>query len=263
MKLEGKVVVVTGGASGIGKALVERFHREGAAHIVVADLNLPAAETVAASIGGTAVRCDCTREEDIQRLVEETEAKAGPIDLFCSNAGIADIDPDPENAASSPDAIWERAWKIHTMAHVWAARAVLPSMIARKTGYFLNTISAAGLLNQIGSAVYGTTKHAAVGFAENLAITHRDHGIRVSILCPQGVRTPLLEGLPEGGQNMDGVLTPDQVAQAAVDGIDQETFVILPHETVAAYMRNKAENYDRWIGGMAKLRRSLRAEQNA
>jgi NAD(P)-dependent dehydrogenase (short-subunit alcohol dehydrogenase family) len=258
MKVGGEVVVVTGGAEGIGRALCERFHREGAKAVVVADLDGQRAEAVARSVGGLAFACDVTREADIVRVVEETERRVGPIGLFCSNAGLVDRSVPPDDAAGAPDPVWARSWAVHVMAHVYAARALLPRMIERGGGYFLNTASAAGLLSQIGNAVYATTKHAAVGFAEILAITHRDQGIRVSVLCPQAVDTPLLRsaGRP-GAAHVDGVLTPDQVADAVIEGLDRESFVILPHPQVAAYMRKKAEDYDRWIAGMVKFRRRL------
>lgn len=260
MQVRGRIVVVTGGADGIGRALVERFHKEGAKGIAVADRNVAGAERVAESVGGLAVPCDVGREEDVQRLVAETESRLGPIDLFCSNAGIGDFGGDPNDATSSPNAQWQRGWDVNVMAHVYAARACLPGMVSRGRGTFLNTISAAGLLNQIGNAVYGVTKHAAVGFGEILAITHRDQGIRVSILCPQAVDTPLLRAAGEGSQNVDGVISAEEVAQCVVDGLAEERFLILPHPQVHGYMKKKADNYERWIAGMAKLRRSLAAK---
>jgi NAD(P)-dependent dehydrogenase (short-subunit alcohol dehydrogenase family) len=261
MKIKDKIVVVTGAATGIGRALAERFHREGAKHVAVVDLDGDRAKSVATAISGRAHVADVSREADILRVVKETET-IGPIDLFCSNAGVADGDPDRANAASSPDAVWQRAWGVNVMAHIYAARAVLPSMIARRSGYFLNTISAAGLLSQIGSAVYSTTKHAAVGFAESLAITHRDQGIRVSMLCPQAVDTEMLRRGGRGAQNVDGILTPDQVAECVVEGIDREAFVILPHPQVATYMQRKTSDYDRWIAGMARFRNKLMDAQS-
>lgn len=261
MNVKDKVVVVTGGADGIGRALVERFHREGAKTVVVADLNSEKAKSVADAISGAAATCDVGREADIVRLVEETEKRHGPIALFCSNAGIGDLMQKPDHVASAPNANWEHSWAVNVMAHVYAARALVPLMVKRGGGYFLNTVSAAGLLSQIGNAVYATTKHAAVGFAENLALTHRDDGIRVSILCPQGVDTEMLRASGRGPQHLDGVLTPDEVADAAVEGLSRETFLILPHPQVMGYMRNKVENYDKWIGGMAKLRRATMAGQ--
>jgi NAD(P)-dependent dehydrogenase (short-subunit alcohol dehydrogenase family) len=257
MKVQGQVIVVTGGADGIGRALCERFHREGAKKVVVVDQNSAGAESVAASIGGLAIACDVSREEDVQHAVSETETKAGPIALFCSNAGIGDFGGRPDDATSAPNMQWQRGWEVNVMAHVYAARCCLPGMIARGGGYFLNTVSAAGLLNQIGNAVYGVTKHAAVGFAEILAITHRDQNIRVSILCPQAVDTPLLRAGGHGPQHIDGVLTPMEVAQCVVEGLEEEKFLILPHPQVTGYMRRKIEDYDRWIAGMNKLRRSL------
>ena len=261
MDVAGKVVVVTGGANGIGQALCEAFHRAGAAKVVAADLDHARAETVAKAIGGAAFKCDVAQEKDIRHVIEETERQFGPIDLFCSNAGIGGgFDPMMENVGGASDEPWARSWAIHVMAHVYAARHLVPRMKARGGGYFLNTISAAGLLSQVGSAPYSTTKHAAVGFAESLAIAHKAHRIRVSILCPQGVDTNMLRGLPKGPQSGDGDLTPEQVAQDVLNGIAQETFLILPHPQVLGYMRKKTDNYDRWIGGMAKIQARMRED---
>ena len=257
MKVADKVVVVTGGAQGIGAALCERFAREGAKAVVVADLNEAGAEAVAAKIGGTAMRCDVSREIDIHRLIDDTEQTFGPIDLFCSNAGIAVLDPDWDNPASAPDDGWARSWAVNVMAHVYAARHLVPRMSARGGGYFLQTVSAAGLLSQIGGGPYATTKHAALGFAENLAITTRDRGIKVSVLCPQGVDTPMLRSIDRGVPDMDGVLTPEAVAEAVIAGVDAERFLILPHPEVATYVRRKAEDPDRWLAGMARFRRGM------
>jgi NAD(P)-dependent dehydrogenase (short-subunit alcohol dehydrogenase family) len=259
MQVTGKIVVVTGGANGIGRALCEAFHRAGAAKVIVADLDAAGASKVAAAIGGVAFECDVGQEKDIIHVIEETERQFGPIELFCSNAGIGGgFDPVSENAGGSSDEPWARSWAIHVMAHVYAARHLVPRMKARGGGYFLNTISAAGLLSQVGSPAYSTTKHAAVGFAENLAISHRAHGIKVSILCPQGVDTNMLRSIPKGPQSGDGDLTPEQVAKDALKGIEAETFVILPHPQVLGYMRKKTETSDRWIAGMAKIQASMR-----
>jgi len=259
MQVAGKVVVVTGGANGIGKALCEEFHRAGAAKVVVVDTDEAGAQAVATSINGAAFKCDVGQEQDILRVIEETERRFGPIALFCSNAGIGGgFDPMSVNAGGTSDEPWQRSWAIHVMAHVYAARHLIPRMKARGEGYFLNTISAAGLLSQVGSPAYSTTKHAAVGFAENLAISHRADGIKVSILCPQGVDTNMLRSIPKGPQSGDGDLAPEQVARDALAGLEQETFVILPHPQVLAYMRKKTENYDRWIAGMAKIQARMR-----
>jgi NAD(P)-dependent dehydrogenase (short-subunit alcohol dehydrogenase family) len=261
MQVTGKIVVVTGGANGIGRALCETFHRAGAARVIVADIDSAAARVVAASIDGAAFKCDVGKEKDIIHVIEETERLFGPISLFCSNAGIGGgFDPKSENAGGDSDEPWSRSWAVHVMAHVYAARHLIPRMKARGGGYFLNTISAAGLLSQVGSPAYSATKHGAVGFAENLAISHRAHGIKVSILCPQGVDTNMLRSIPKGPQSGDGDLTPEQVAQDALKGIEQETFVILPHPQVLGYMRKKTENYDRWIAGMAKIQAKMREE---
>ncbi|MEO8841987.1 MAG: SDR family NAD(P)-dependent oxidoreductase [Kofleriaceae bacterium] len=257
MEVAGKIVVVTGGAHGIGRALVERFAREGAKHVVVVDLDEARAQAVATSVGGTGRRVDVASEAAVAALVEDVERQHGPIELFCSNAGILPIDAERDNAASTPELEWNRAWAVNVMAHVHAARALVPRMIARKSGYFLQTVSAAGLLSQIGAAAYSTTKHAAIGFAESLAITHKDHGIKVSVLCPQAVATPMIAGKSMNGADLDGVISADAVAEATIVGLRAETFLILPHPNVAGYVTRKAENYDRWLGGMAKLRRTL------
>jgi NAD(P)-dependent dehydrogenase (short-subunit alcohol dehydrogenase family) len=259
MQVAGKVVVVTGGANGIGKALCETFHRAGAAKVLVVDIDGAAARAVAHDIGGDAFKCDVAKEKDVQHVIEETERLFGPIALFCSNAGIGGgFDPLSVNAGGTSDEPFARSWAIHVMAHVYAARHLIPRYKARGGGYFLNTISAAGLLSQVGSPAYSTTKHAAVGFAENLAISHKADNIRVSILCPQGVTTDMLRSIPKGPQSGDGDLSPEQVAKDALAGIEQETFVILPHPQVLGYMRKKTENYDRWISGMAKIQAKMR-----
>lgn len=258
MDIKDKVVVVTGGAEGIGAGLSRAFAKAGAAVVVVADRNGDGAAAVAKEIGGEAVTLDVSDGAAVAAMVADIEARHGRIDLFCSNAGVGDGDPDKQNAASSPDAVWQRAWGVNVMAHVYAARAVTPGMAKRGGGYILNTVSAAGLLSQIGGAVYSTTKHAAIGFAESLAITHGDQGIKVSVLCPQGVDTAMLRaGGDNQPQNLDGVLTPDQVAQSVIEGLAAERFLILPHPEVLTYMQRKATDYDRWLGGMRRLRAKI------
>jgi len=261
MRVHGKIVLVTGGAQGIGRALCQRFHAEGARHVVVADLDAAGATEVATQIGGTAMRCDVSRADDVARTVDRVQAELGPVDLLCSNAGILEHDPDPANAASASDESWARNWAVNVMGHVHTARAVLPTMIARREGFILNTISAAGLLSQIGSATYSTTKHAALGFTEYLALTHRDDGIKVATLCPQGVNTAMARGA-SGCEPalLDGLLSADAVADAVIEGLAAEHFLILPHPQVTDYVRRKAADPDRWVGGIAKLRRRKKAE---
>ena len=261
MKVAGKVVVVTGGGNGIGKGLCERFHAEGASKVVVVDLEESSARAVADSIDGDAFAVDVRDEQQIQAMVAEVEKRYGRIDLFCSNAGIIALDGEPWWATSAPNETWQAMWDIHVMSHVWAARACLPGMLQRGEGYFLNTASAAGLLNQIGDAAYSTTKHAAIGFAEALAITHGDDGIKVSVLCPQAVATRMVGDTDGGTAGVDGVLSVEQVAEEVVQGLDSEQFLILPHKEVIEYQRRKAEDYDRWLGGMRKLRRVVGVPQ--
>jgi NAD(P)-dependent dehydrogenase (short-subunit alcohol dehydrogenase family) len=259
MQLKDKVVAITGAANGIGYALAQRFKREGARAIALADLDGEKVELAARNLGVLGIRCDVARESEVQNFIKQTEASAGPIDLFCSNAGIALADPDVNNATSASNEDFERNWRIHVMAHVFAARALLPQWIARGSGYFLNTVSAAGLLSQIGSATYSASKHGAIGFAESLAITHRDQGIKVSVLCPQAVRTAMIGDEPEkGSASVDGILSTDEVAESVVRGLEAERFLILPHPNVAEYIQRKTGDYDRWLGGMAKLRRNLK-----
>ena len=257
MQVKDKVVVVTGGANGIGEALCRRFVKEGARAVVAADLDEERVKTVAAQLGIVGVKTDVANEAEIISLVETTEKQIGPIDLFCSNAGIISSDAPGWTAASADNAVWQKSWEIHVMAHVYAARAVLPGMIARKKGYLLNTSSAAGLLNQIGSGPYSTTKHAAVGFAESLAITHGDDGIKVSVLCPQAVKTQMIAGAEDGSASVDGVLMPEDVAECVIRGLAEETFLILPHAEVKTYYQRKASDYDRWIKGMRRFAQTV------
>jgi NAD(P)-dependent dehydrogenase (short-subunit alcohol dehydrogenase family) len=251
MHLRGKTIVVTGGGNGIGAALCRRFAAEGARRILSAELDAAAAEKVAKEVGDVVVGLgvDVADETQVRKLV----ATAGDIDLFCSNAGII-----ISGGVDVPDADWERIWSINVKAHIYAARAVLPGMLARGGGYLLHTISAAGLLSQIGSAPYSVTKHAALAFAEWLAITYGDRDIKVSCLCPQGVRTNmLLHGGGQGGFLLPGSLSADEVAEAVVEGLADERFLILPHPEVLEYFRRKASDYDRWLRGMRRLQASV------
>ena len=250
MQLKDSIAVVTGGASGIGRALAWRFTSEGARHVVVVDIDGDGARAVAAEVGGTALRADVTQGAEVAALVEEIEARHGPIDLFCSNAGLF-----ISGGAEVPDDRWQSIWDVNVMAHVHAARAVLPPMLSRGRGYLLQTASAAGLLSQIGSAPYSVTKHAAIGFAEWLAISYGDQGIGVSVLCPQAVRTRMTAGLDAGSASaVDGMLELEQVADAVVTGLADERFLILPHPDVLEYMRRKTADYDRWLRGMRRLK---------
>ena len=246
MELKDKVVVVTGGASGIGRALCQAAARAGARGVVVADLDQAAAEAVAQPLGGLACRTDVAKEADMQALVAQATERYGQIDLFCSNAGI--ISRTDEDASLAD---WQRHWDINVMAHVLAARAVLPQMLARGEGYLLQTVSAAGLLSQVNAAPYTVSKHAALGFAEWLSIAHGDAGIRVSCLCPQGVLTPMLLGAQKaGGQRSflaDGAMTAEAVADAAMAGIADERFLILPHAEVLTFWQRKTADVDRWL----------------
>ena len=254
MKLAGSVVVVTGAATGIGAGLCRRFVAEGARAVVVADRDAAGAQTVAAEIGAHAATVDVADADAVKRLVEDTESRHGPIDLFCSNAGIITF-----GGEEVIDAEWQRIWDINVMGHVYAARAVVPKMLARGRGYLLNTASAAGLLSQIGSAPYAVTKHAAVAFAEWLSITYGDRGIRVSCLCPQGVRTRMLLG--DSGERGSFLLADsvsvEEVAEAVVRGLESEAFLILPHPEVREFFRRKGDDYERWLRGMRRLQERI------
>src|SRR5262252_6157127 len=250
MTVNHKVCVVTGGGNGIGRALGRRFAAEGA-RVVVVDIDRAAAEAVAREIGALAIGgADVSDEATVRDVVADVVRRRERIDLFCSNAGIA-VDGDER----TPTAEWDRCWSVNVMAHVYAARAVLPHMLARSDGYLLQTVSAAGLLTHIQSATYAVTKHAALAFAEWLSIAYGDRGVRVSALCPQGVKTDMLRRAEEatGRFLADGALEPEQVADDVVRGIDEERFLILPHPEVAEYVHRKAGDRDRWLRGMRRL----------
>ena len=250
MKLRDKVCVVTGGASGIGKALAARFAAEGARAVVAADLRMP---------DGSGIACDVSSEAQVKNLVDAVIATHGRIDLFCSNAGIIE-----RAGLDAPLEAWRRTMDVNFMAHLYAARAVIPHMLAQGGGYLVNTASAAGLLMQVDSATYTVSKHAAVAFAEWLAVNYHARGIRVSCLCPQGVRTPMLLG-PKGNRKsflLEGSVSVEQVADCVVRAVEAETFLILPHPEVAEYERRKAADRDRWLAGMRKLKAKVDADPN-
>ena len=261
MDLEGRVAVVTGGASGIGRALVERFHAEGARALVVADRDTDGAVEVAERVGGTARACDVADEASVADLIAATVADHGSIDLMVSNAGYVTI-----GALEAPDDELRRMFDVHVMAHLWAARYAIPHMVDAGGGYLLNTASAAGLLTQLGSLHYSITKHAAVSLAEFVAITYGYRGIKVSVLCPQAVSTNIVANSPTSGMMLDsalspaavdGVLTPEELTSAVIDGLREERFHILPHPEVAEYVRRKGDDIDRWLAGMGRFQQRL------
>lgn len=249
MQLKDKVAVITGGASGIGKALAVRFLEEGAKGVVIADRQEQLVRQVGAEIGATALACDVTNENDILQLVTLAETQFGPIDVFVSNAGIAE-----EGTEHADDEAWYRNWNIHVMAHIYAARAVASQMAERGSGYLVNTSSAAGLLTHVNAATYAVTKHAAVAFAEYLAITYGPKGVKVSVLCPQAVRTAMTQGRESSVASVDGMIEPEELADSVICAMDEETFLILPHSVVLKYMQRKTGDYDRWLRGMQRLK---------
>jgi NAD(P)-dependent dehydrogenase (short-subunit alcohol dehydrogenase family) len=258
MELAGKVAVVTGGASGIGRALCRRFALEGAS-VVVSDIDAPGAAAVAQETKGFAVPGDMSLEADVLALIDAARLSFDRIDLFCANAGIL-TGSRPEGPAvlgpDTPDDDWERMWRVNVLSHVYAARALVPVMLDQGGGYILVTASAAGLLTMLGNAPYSVTKHAAVAFAEWLAITYGDRGLRVSCLCPQLVRTEMLAAALQAAEQQNiaqGVIEAEEVAEAVVNGLRVEQFLILPHPEVADYFQRKASDYDRWLAGMRRL----------
>jgi len=267
MELINAVAVVTGGAHGIGRALCRALSKAGA-RVAVADLDFAAARSVAAEVGGMALQLDVANEQDIIEGVAQVEAELGPISLFVSNAGVAFGDG-PDGAASAPDEHWRSCLDVNLMAHVYAARTLIPRMKSRGGGCLVNVASAAGLLNQIGEAAYTASKHAAVAFAESLAITHGDEGIQVCLVCPQAVATRMT-GFDDngqaagdtgfGGNDVDGIVSSEYVAECILDGIREQRFLVLPHPRVSEYVQRKAADHDRWIGGMRRFRRRLKGE---
>jgi NAD(P)-dependent dehydrogenase (short-subunit alcohol dehydrogenase family) len=250
MHVNGKVCVVTGAASGIGEAVARAYAQAGARGVVVADLrsSRDRLAKVAGDIDGLAVTADVGQEQDVKALISAAEAKFGPIDIFFSNAGLS-----RKGQESADDADWEVSWRVHVMSHVFAARALVPGMLARGSGYLLSTASAAGLLASLNSMPYGVTKHAAVALAEHLAIQYGDRGIRVSVLCPQSVQTGMTTAGPSAAR-VDGVMQPAEVARIVIEAMEAERFLILSHPTVQEYMQRKASNVERWLTGMRRLR---------
>jgi len=266
-----KIAIVTGGGHGIGRALCRRLSADGAT-VFVADIDIAAAQVVAEEIRGVAAELDVSDERAITTLVTKVEDKHGPIDMFISNAGVGFGDGESgaasaEGGMNPIDDRWTASWNVNVMSQVYAARAVLPHMLKRGNGYLVNVASAAGLLSQIGDAAYSATKHASVGFAESLAITHGDDGINVSVVCPQAVATRMIgmeddSGATEGGfggNEIDGIMQAEDVASIIVDQALEGRFLILTHPRVTTYIQRKTGDYDRWIGGMRKFRRSMSA----
>lgn len=253
MKLNKSLIIITGGANGIGRAIAKRFAKEGA-KVVVADTDYERAAELAELIGGVSFFCDVSKEQSIIDLVTNVESKYGTIDLFCSNAGV--IFDQPDNATSTENIDWQISWDVNVMAHVYAARACLPAMIKKGGGYFLQIISAAGLLSQIGNAAYSTTKHASIGFAESLFISHVDDGIKVSVVCPQYVATSMIDlDYSEVHKYPEYILSVSEVADVVVQGLKDEEFLILPHPEVKKHFHKKATDYQRWLSGMNKIKK--------
>lgn len=253
MEIRDKVVVVTGGANGIGRALCRRFAADGARGVVVSDRDAEGSRRVAEEIGGRHFHCDVTSERQVNDLVAFAIKEYGPIDLFCSNAGIVMM-----GGIEVADEEWEKILSVNFRSHLYAARAVIPGMLERGQGYLLQTASAAGLLTQLASAPYSVTKHAAVAFAEWLSITYGDQGIKVSCLCPMGVNTDMVHGENPFSEFLrDTAVEPEDLAECVVRGIANEQFLILPHPEVGTYFRRKADDYDRWMKGMRRLQRVL------
>ena len=252
MEIENKVIVVTGGSGGIGKAMATRFIHENAKFVILLDINFDNSESESNNL--ISKICDVTNEKELTRIIDEINHEFGLIDIFCSNAGILSLGNEQTSIED-----WNKNWNLHVMSHVFAAKKLIPEMLTRGSGYFVNTSSAAGLLSHIDSVTYSTTKHAAIGFAEWIAITYGKQGIGVSILCPQAVKTAMTIGRENEVSALDGMMKPDQVALDVIKAIKEETFLISPHDQVLGYFQNKANNYSRWIGGMQKLRQKLRS----
>ena len=252
MKIENKVIVVTGGSGGIGQALARCFINENAKAVILLDINFDNFESTNNNL--ISKICDVTIENELARIIDEINREFGLIDIFCSNAGMLSLGNEQTSIED-----WNKNWYLHVMSHVFAAKKLIPEMLKRGSGYFVNTSSAAGLLSHIDSVTYSTTKHAAIGFAEWIAITYGKQGIGVSILCPQAVETAMTKGREKEVSALDGMMKPEQVALDVIKAIKEESFLISPHNQVIGYFQNKANNYSRWIGGMQKLRQKLKS----
>lgn len=257
MEIKEKVVIITGGASGIGAALATRFAAEGAGAVIVADIDDEGAGRVAAEISGEAIHLDVADDQETAKVIAHVEKLYGRIDILCLNAGIA-----TDGTQETSNEAWQRTWDVNVMAHVYATRYALPGMLERGSGYIVTTASAAGLLTNIGAAPYAVTKHAAVALAEWLAVTYGAKGIGVSCLCPQFVDTPMLDSFADYDEGMrewvKGIaIDTGQVAEQVMDAIRSETFLVLPHPEVLGYFQNKATDYDRWISGMQRLQATM------
>lgn len=259
MLVKNKICVVTGAASGIGEAVARAYAQAGARGVVVADLksSRDRLAKVAGDIDALAVTADVGLEDDVRALIAAAEEKYGPVDVFFSNAGLS-----RKGQENADDADWDVSWRVHVMSHVFAARALVPGMLERGSGYLLNTASAAGLLASLNSMPYGVTKHAAVALAEHLAIQYGDRGIRVSVLCPQSVQTGMTTPGPSAAR-VDGVMQPEEVARIVMEAMETERFLILSHPTVYEYLQRKAANPERWLNGMRRLRDKIYGAQSA
>ena len=252
MEINSKIVVVTGGSGGIGQALAFSFINENAKVVILLDVNFDNFESKNNNL--ISKICDVTNEKALIKMIDEINLEFGLIDIFCSNAGVLSLGNEQTSIED-----WNKNWNLHVMSHVFAAKKLIPDMLKRGSGYFVNTSSAAGLLSHIDSVTYSTTKHAAIGFAEWIAITYGKQGIGVSILCPQAVKTAMTSGRENEVSALDGMMKPEQVASDVIKAIKEEAFLISPHDQVLGYFQNKANNYSRWIGGMQKLRQKLKS----
>ena len=257
MEIDGTIVLVTGGASGIGAAMARAFHASGASHVVVADIDLARAREVAERVAGTAIHLDVTDEDATATAIADVEARHGRLDILCCNAGIA-----TDGSVDAPNDAWQRTWDVNVMAHVYAIRHALPGMVARGSGHIVSTASAAGLLTNLGAAPYAVTKHAAVALAEWISITYGDRGIGVSCVCPQFVDTPMLGAFAGHSDAMQAwvhsiAIDADAVAADVMDAIRNERFLVLPHPEVADYVATRATEHERWLSGMRRLQADL------